>query len=52
MRTLEGKVSVNEIDCSGWYSTYGDVTNPYESLTEVLEEYEGKQVRITIEVIE
>lgn len=51
-RIIEGKVVVSEVDFSDWYFTYGDVTNEKENLTEVLEEYKGKKVKVTIEVIE
>lgn len=52
MRTIEGEVIVRECDFSDWYFTYGDVSSDKEELTEILEEYKGKKVRVTIEVIE
>jgi hypothetical protein len=53
MRIVEGTVTVTEN--TNFYDhsySYGDVTNERENLNEVLwNEFEGKKVRVTIEVI-
>lgn len=53
-RVVEGLVVVSEnTDNYTYHISYGEVTNETENLTEVLwNEFEGKKVKVTIEVIE
>lgn len=48
----KGKVYMREFESSEWYIQVPDVTNDNENLSDVLEKFVGKKVKITIEVVE
>lgn len=49
---FEGKVYMREIECGSYYSQYGDLEiNNNSYFTEELLDFEGLNVKITIEVI-
>lgn len=51
---IEGEVYMREFDCGGSYSQYGDIEfeRGWHLTDELLHEFEGKKVKVTIEVIE
>ncbi|MCM3109982.1 hypothetical protein [Lederbergia lenta] len=49
---IEGEVYMKELECASYYSQIGEIQTGDSYLTDELLEYEGKRVRVTIEVID
>ncbi|MEK4132004.1 hypothetical protein NYE67_20530 [Solibacillus sp. FSL W8-0474] len=49
-KVYEGEIVIREFECGSYYSRYGDIAIKDGYLTEEISEYEGKKVKITIEI--